>query len=123
MAEEVGTLKMLAKLPENAHCADCDSKGLKVVVCEGYVDPDWASINLGIFICIKCAGVHRNLGVHHSKVRSVELDTSCWDEEQINFMRSVGNIRSKDIYELYLPNFYVRPSETESPYILNISPF
>jgi len=47
-------------------------------------DPDWASINLGIFLCIKCAGVHRNLGVHYSKVRSIDLDTTCWDVKQIN---------------------------------------
>lgn len=43
--------------------------------------PRWASWNLGIFLCIRCAGIHRNLGVHISKVKSVNLDT--WTSEQI----------------------------------------
>ena len=32
-------------------------------------DPKWASINLGVVVCIKCSGSHRDLGVHISKVR------------------------------------------------------
>lgn len=43
--------------------------------------PRWASWNLGIFICIRCAGIHRNLGVHISKVKSVNLDQ--WTQEQV----------------------------------------
>lgn len=39
-----------------------------------YSDPEWASINLGILICIECSGVHRNLGSHLSRVRSILLD-------------------------------------------------
>lgn len=46
--------------------------------CKG---PRWTSWNLGIFLCIRCAGIHRKLGVHISKVRSVNLDT--WNSEQI----------------------------------------
>ena len=46
-----------------------------------FVGPRWASWNLGIFLCIRCAGIHRNLGVHISKVKSVNLDT--WTPEQV----------------------------------------
>ena len=43
--------------------------------------PRWASWNLGVFICIRCAGIHRNLGVHISRVKSVNLDA--WTPEQM----------------------------------------
>lgn len=43
--------------------------------------PRWASWNLGVFVCIRCAGIHRNLGVHISRVKSVNLDQ--WTPEQI----------------------------------------
>ncbi len=42
-------------------------------------EPEWASINLGILICLECSGVHRSLGTHISKVRSLTLDK--WDPE------------------------------------------
>ena len=43
--------------------------------------PDWASINLGILVCIECSGIHRSLGVHVSKVRSLTLDK--WEEHTV----------------------------------------
>ncbi len=54
--------------PGNDKCADCDGEA-----------PNWASINLGIMLCIECSGIHRSLGVHISKVRSVTLDD--WDPD------------------------------------------
>lgn len=70
----------------NEKCADCD--------CEG---PVWASINLGITLCIECSGVHRSLGVHVSKVRSLLLDHL--DFEQVNVMMELGNAIVNKIYE------------------------
>lgn len=50
-------LDVLRRVPGNDACADC-----------GAADPDWASLNLGILLCIECSGVHRNMSVQISKV-------------------------------------------------------
>ena len=47
-------------------------------MCAG---PRWASWNIVCFLCLRCAGIHRRMGTHISKVKSVNLDT--WTEEQI----------------------------------------
>uniref|UniRef100_A0A0V0HT82 Putative ovule protein n=1 Tax=Solanum chacoense TaxID=4108 RepID=A0A0V0HT82_SOLCH len=88
-------LEGLLKLPENRECADCKAKG-----------PRWASVNLGIFICMQCSGIHRSLGVHISKVRSATLDT--WLPEQVAFIHSMGNERSNSFWEAELPPNYDR---------------
>uniref|UniRef100_A0A2P2QNX9 Arf-GAP domain-containing protein n=1 Tax=Rhizophora mucronata TaxID=61149 RepID=A0A2P2QNX9_RHIMU len=88
-------LESLFKLPGNRECADCKTRG-----------PRWASVNLGIFICMQCAGVHRSLGVHVSKVRSATLDT--WLPEQITFIQSMGNEKSNSYWEAELPPDYDR---------------
>ncbi|KHJ99942.1 putative GTP-ase activating protein [Oesophagostomum dentatum] len=86
---------------ENKHCADCLAK-----------QPRWASWNLGVFICIKCAGIHRNMGVHISKVKSVNLDS--WTAEQVQSMRLMGNAKAKQVYESELPNHFRRPTTDQA---------
>ncbi|CAL7934318.1 unnamed protein product [Xylocopa violacea] len=81
---------------DNKYCVDCDAKG-----------PRWASWNLGIFLCIRCAGIHRNLGVHISKVKSVNLDT--WTPEQVVSLQQMGNSRARAVYEANLPDSFRRP--------------
>lgn len=60
-------------------------------------DPRWASWNLGVFICIRCSGIHRSMGVHISRVKSVDLDS--WTDEQMQSILSWGNARANKYWE------------------------
>ncbi|XP_037571035.1 arf-GAP with dual PH domain-containing protein 1 isoform X1 [Dermacentor silvarum] len=86
----------LLKVPGNGECADCGKK-----------DPEWASYNLGVFLCTECAGIHRSLGSHVSRVRSLRLDK--WDDAQVDELAAVGNIVAKAKYEANVPACYRRP--------------
>ncbi|XP_076850377.1 arf-GAP with coiled-coil, ANK repeat and PH domain-containing protein 3b isoform X2 [Brachyhypopomus gauderio] len=79
-------LQRMQSIPGNDLCCDC-----------GQADPRWASINLGVLLCIECSGIHRSLGVHCSKVRSLTLDS--WDPELIKLMCELGNTVINHIYE------------------------
>jgi len=89
-------LTELLKDEDNKYCVDCDAKG-----------PRWASWNIGVFLCIRCAGIHRNLGVHISKVKSVNLDS--WSAEQVAYMQLMGNSKARAVYEANLPDNFKRP--------------
>uniref|UniRef100_A0A0K8TB35 Arf-GAP domain-containing protein n=1 Tax=Lygus hesperus TaxID=30085 RepID=A0A0K8TB35_LYGHE len=93
-------LNQMLRNEDNKYCVDCDAKG-----------PRWASWNIGIFLCIRCAGIHRNLGVHISKVKSVNLDT--WTPEQVVSLQNMGNSRARAVYEANLPDSFRRP-QTDS---------
>uniref|UniRef100_A0A674NWT3 Arf-GAP with coiled-coil, ANK repeat and PH domain-containing protein n=1 Tax=Takifugu rubripes TaxID=31033 RepID=A0A674NWT3_TAKRU len=79
-------LQRVQSLPGNELCCDC-----------GQSAPCWASINLGILLCIECSGIHRSLGVHCSKVRSLTLDS--WEPELLKLMCELGNTVINQIYE------------------------
>ncbi|XP_034021551.1 stromal membrane-associated protein 1-like [Thalassophryne amazonica] len=74
--------------------------------------PRWASWNLGVFICIRCAGIHRNLGVHVSRVKSVNLDQ--WTIEQIQSIQDMGNTKARQLYEANLPESFRRPQTDQA---------
>ncbi len=75
----------LLKEDANKHCADCGQRGTR-----------WASWNLGVFLCIRCGGLHRRLGTHISRVKSVNLDK--WTDEQVAFMVANGNAKVNATY-------------------------
>uniref|UniRef100_A0A1A7XY89 Arf-GAP with coiled-coil, ANK repeat and PH domain-containing protein n=2 Tax=Iconisemion striatum TaxID=60296 RepID=A0A1A7XY89_9TELE len=79
-------LDVALRLPGNQRCCDC-----------GEEEPRWASINLGVTVCIECSGIHRSLGVHLSKVRSLTLDS--WESEQLKLLSVLGNDVMNRIYE------------------------
>lgn len=118
--------KILSAVDGNQCCADC-----------GAADPDWASINLGILVCLDCSGVHRNLGTHITKVRSTTLDTKAWEPYLVQvessfvfsffsflfpfsffltflfqFMKQIGNKKFNKIYEATDLSGVQRPSPT-----------
>uniref|UniRef100_A0A8C3Y193 ArfGAP with RhoGAP domain, ankyrin repeat and PH domain 2 n=1 Tax=Catharus ustulatus TaxID=91951 RepID=A0A8C3Y193_CATUS len=76
----------------NRNCADCKAPG-----------PDWASINLCVVICKKCAGQHRSLGPRDSKVRSLKMDASIWSNELIELFIVIGNKRANSFWAGNLP--------------------
>ncbi|XP_006067020.1 arf-GAP with coiled-coil, ANK repeat and PH domain-containing protein 3 isoform X2 [Bubalus bubalis] len=79
-------LQRVQNVAGNSQCGDC-----------GQPDPRWASINLGVLLCIECSGIHRSLGVHCSKVRSLTLDS--WEPELLKLMCELGNSTVNRIYE------------------------
>ena len=78
----------ILSLPGNSSCCDC-----------GMEKPKWASLNNGAFLCLKCAGVHRSLGVDISTIRSLQIDS--WTDKQILYLTNGGNNKLKQIWEEY----------------------
>ncbi|GAA6098504.1 arf-GAP with GTPase, ANK repeat and PH domain-containing protein 1 isoform X1 [Tachysurus ichikawai] len=83
---EAIALQSVRNMRGNSRCADCEAQ-----------NPDWASLNLGALICIECSGIHRNLGTHLSRVRSLDLDE--WPLELIKVMSAIGNDLANTVWE------------------------
>lgn len=103
-AQTMGPKQLLAKELKrngNSQCVDCE-----------VANPDWGSINLGVFMCLSCSGIHRQLGTHISQVRSVDLDD--WVHEWIEVMQSNGNNKANAELERYIPKSIKKPRPTSS---------
>uniref|UniRef100_A0A8C1GVN1 Arf-GAP with GTPase, ANK repeat and PH domain-containing protein 1 n=1 Tax=Cyprinus carpio TaxID=7962 RepID=A0A8C1GVN1_CYPCA len=83
---EAMALQSVRNMRGNTRCVDCEAQ-----------NPDWASLNLGALICIECSGIHRNLGTHLSRVRSLDLDE--WPLELIKVMSAIGNELANSVWE------------------------
>lgn len=81
-------LKRLLKQKHNKCCFDC-----------GAPNPQWASLNNAIFLCLSCAGIHRGFGVQISFIRSITMDK--WEEKQVERMKKGGNLRLKELFSEY----------------------
>ncbi|XP_069674829.1 centaurin-gamma-1A isoform X3 [Periplaneta americana] len=109
---DTGSIQAIrSRVPGNTHCADCDApKSISSHRMHGCIradggpktsdfrtNPDWASLNLGILMCIECSGIHRNLGSHISRVRSLDLDE--WPPGHLSVMLSIGNSIANSVWE------------------------
>ncbi|XP_076969798.1 arf-GAP with Rho-GAP domain, ANK repeat and PH domain-containing protein 1 isoform X2 [Tamandua tetradactyla] len=102
IAEALSTLEVAERIwaaAPNRFCADC-----------GAAQPDWASINLCVVICKRCAGEHRGLGAGISKVRSLKMDRKVWTETLIELFLQLGNGAGNRFWAANVP-----PSEALHP--------
>ncbi|XP_009295322.1 arf-GAP with GTPase, ANK repeat and PH domain-containing protein 2 isoform X2 [Danio rerio] len=83
---EAVALQAIRNAKGNDLCVDCAAP-----------NPTWASLNLGALICIECSGIHRNLGTHLSRVRSLDLDV--WPSELTKVLSAIGNHMANHIWE------------------------
>uniref|UniRef100_A0A4W6D1T9 Un-named sa1614 n=1 Tax=Lates calcarifer TaxID=8187 RepID=A0A4W6D1T9_LATCA len=88
----------IRRMPGNNSCCDC-----------GAPDPGWLSTNLGILTCIECSGIHREMGVHVSRIQSLSLDSL--GTSDLLLARNVGNSGFNEILEANLLSPSLKPSQ------------
>ncbi|KAF4668341.1 hypothetical protein FOZ61_006580 [Perkinsus olseni] len=95
-------LDSILSRPENSVCADCNAP-----------NPRWASVNLGVFICTNCAGIHRGIGTHITFVQSATIDQ--WKPEWVALADAVGNKVANEYYEYNVPPHIHKPDGSSFP--------
>lgn len=93
-------LEEIVNDPDNRFCCDCGAKA-----------PRWASVNLGLLMCIDCSGTHRHIGVHVTVIKSVTLDK--WQPKWIERVKAVGNRVANNYWENRVPS-HAKPTPQDS---------
>jgi len=103
-ADLIRRFAKLREKPGNDKCAECHA-----------ADTSWVVLDYGVFICVRCAGAHRGLGTHISKVRSTQHDQ--FTPSELEWIDSLGNAKSAALYEAALPSTMRRPT-IDSPEVI-----
>eukprot|EP00049_Salpingoeca_infusionum_P026169 m.24244 g.24244 ORF g.24244 m.24244 type:complete len:334 (-) comp8569_c0_seq3:235-1236(-) len=88
-------LSELVRLQGNNKCFECHRRG-----------PSWASVTLGVFVCLGCVAHHKALGPQVSQVKSIQFDS--WTQDMVDSLKTRGNTAMKQVYEATLPADFER---------------
>lgn len=97
-------IRQVQALAGNDRCVDCSTNKDK---------PTWLSTNLGVLVCIECSGIHRDLGVHLSRIQSLTLDNI--NTSQLLIAHNMGNDFFNEIFEAKLKQIELIAANIATP--------